>query len=170
MWSRRVTGRSSPACPSATSFHAAYCSPMLAGARPMAPRTVRQKRSDASRSGTQSPTWSNMARDYATSGGFGRERLRPLATGPGAGREQRGGRQAGKAAALAREVRLVRVPGGERERREVVLDVRGEREEALEAQDALERLRAVADGVDEAAAQLALADPEAGAQRLDRRA
>ena len=68
--------------------------------------------------------------------------------------------------ALAREVRLVRVAGLERRPGEV-LARRGE--EAAEAQDALERLGAVARGGVEAAAELALAEPELAGERLDPR-
>jgi hypothetical protein len=62
-------------------------------------------------------------------------------------------------------VRLVGVAGLEREPRQVVVSLR-QPQEALEAQDALERLRPVADGVEKAPAQLAVAD----AERLARRA
>src|SRR4051812_46903475 len=119
--------------------------------------------------------WSNTARDYARGSG-GEERRRrerhgPVAGGPGAGGEQRARRQAREAAALAGEVRLVGVAGGEGELREVGCagGLAGEREEALEAEHPLQRLGAVADGVVEAAAQLALAETHVRRDALDRR-
>src|SRR3954452_16561705 len=119
--------------------------------------------------------WSNTARDYARGSG-GEERRRrerhgPVAGGPGAGGEQRARRQAREAAALAGEVRLVGVAGGEGELREVGCagGLAGEREEALEAEHPLQRLGAVADGVVEAAAQLALAETHVLRDALDRR-
>src|SRR4051812_17753069 len=121
------------------------------------------------------PMWSNTARDYARGSGWERrgrrERHGPVAGGAGAGGEQRGGREARETAALAGEVRLVGVAGGEGELREVggCARLRREREEALEAQYPLQRLRAVAHGVVETAAQLALAETEGGGEPLDRR-
>src|SRR4051795_6636938 len=95
-------------------------------------------------------------------------RSRPARGAPGPRRassaQQRGGRPPGEARALARQVRLVRIAGVERGAGEVGV-ARGQ--EAPEAQHALERLRAVARGRLEAAAQLALAEPEVACERLD---
>src|SRR3954447_24114487 len=87
----------------------------------------------------------------------------PLAGRPDAAGQQRRGRAAGEADALAREVRLVGVAGGEGEAREVAA-ARGQAQEPLEAQHAGERLGGIADGVREPAPQLALADAEAVAE------
>src|SRR5689334_8211260 len=77
-----------------------------------------------------------------------------LARRPHGLREQGRGGAAGQPDALAREVRLVGVARGVGEPREVGLRVaRREAQEALEAQDAGEGLRAVADRVGEAPAQ-----------------
>src|SRR3954449_11718097 len=119
--------------------------------------------------------WSNTARDYARGSGGEQRRCRerhgPVAGGPGAGGEQRARREAREAAALAGEVRLVGVAGGEGELREVGCagGLAGEREEALEAEHPLQRLGAVADGVVEAAAQLALAETPVRRDALARR-
>src|SRR3954470_8030782 len=123
-------------------------------------------------------TWSNTARDYARGSGgedgrtaVPRRRDGALAGRAGAGGEQRGGREAREAAALTGEVRLVGVAGGEGELGEAgrCARLRRQREEALEAQHPLQRLRAVADGVVEAAAQLALPETQVGGDPLDRR-
>jgi hypothetical protein len=66
-------------------------------------------------------------------------------------------------------VRLVGVAGLEGELREIGRAAAREGEEALEAEDALHRLGAVADGSDEAAAELAVGDAQGGGEAVDRR-
>ena len=82
--------------------------------------------------------------------------------GPAPSASSAAGGRPGEPRALAREVGLVGVAGLEREPREVVAL---EHQEPLEPQDALERLGPVADGVEEPAPELPVADPDRGARR-----
>lgn len=72
-----------------------------------------------------------------------------------------GRRLAGEAQALSRQMRLVGVPGKDGELGETLVVRRGEAAKPLEADDPLERLRAVPEGGDAAAKQLPLAQPDA---------